>query len=134
MTRRLPSLRTAALALRNRAARWIGRSADPFGDTPPGLALSPSARHFAYYETAPLALRFASGRIADAALWQAAARAKLAELAGYGRGANPPAVLHDSELPLGAGGIRRRAYLRARNGVDIPIHIVAPRAPGPSCR
>lgn len=134
MAKRLPNARAAALALRRRAARWLGRARDPFADTPPGLALSPSARHFADYDTAPLVLRFAGKPGQDVAAWQGAARRKLAELAGYRREAGRPTTLHQAEFPLADGWTRRRVYLRARKGVDIPIHIVAPpgaRRPAP---
>jgi dienelactone hydrolase len=129
MPRSLPSLRSAALALRGRAARVLGRARDPFADSAPGLALSPSARHVADYETAPLTLRFATAPEQDVAAWQALARSKLAELAGYRREAAPPSVAHEAQFPLPIGGIRRRVYLRARAGVDIPIHLFAPREP-----
>jgi dienelactone hydrolase len=115
------------LALRRRAARWLGRSADPFAGAPAGLALSPSARHFADYETAPLRFRFARNAEVEPASWQAATRAKLAELAGYRREAETPTAVHEFEIPLPGGGVRRHVYLRARPGVDIPIHIIAPR-------
>ena len=127
MPKSLPSLRSAALALRNRAARMLGRSTDPFADSAPDMALSPSARHFADYETAPLALRFAQKPAQDAAAWQTLARAKLAELAGYRREPAAPRLVYDTVFPLPGGGERRRVYLRARAGVDIPIHIFAPR-------
>lgn len=120
-------LRALALAARRRVARMAGRAADPFADTPPGLQLSPSARHFADYGTAPLALRFASLAAPDPAAWQARTRETLAGLAGYARAAAPPEVVHETRLPLPGGFVRRRVYLRARPGVDIPIHIVAPR-------
>ncbi len=127
MPKSLPSLRSAALALKYRAARLLGRPADPFADSAPGMSLSPSARHFADYETAPLALRFAGEPAQDVAAWQKLARGKLAELAGYRRKPSAPRAVQESEFPLPGGGVRRRVYLRARTGVDIPIHIVAPR-------
>jgi dienelactone hydrolase len=127
MARSLPSLRSAALALRSRAAWVLGRARDPFADSAPGLALSPSSRHFADYEAAPLALRFASKPEQDVAAWQTLARAKLAELAGYRREPAAPSVAHQAEFPLPNGGVRRRVYLRARAGVDIPTHLFAPR-------
>src|SRR5688572_23224943 len=126
MPKSLPSLRSAALALKWRAARVFGRAHDPFPDSAPGLALSPSARHFADYETAPLALRFAGKPAQDVAAWQKLARGKLAELAGYRREPAPPIIVSDTAFPLPNGGARRRVYLRARAGVDIPIHIFAP--------
>lgn len=127
MPRGAPGLRALALALRRRALRWVGRAADPFAESVPGMALSPSARHFADYDAAPLALRFARSPGQDAAAWQPVARAKLASLAGYRRETALPVALHAADFPLSAGGVRRRHYLRARPGVDIPVHVIMPR-------
>lgn len=129
MPKSLPSLGAAALAARRRVARWFGRERDPFADSVPGMALSPSERHFADYEAAPLTLRFPDRPDRDVAAWQAQARRKLAELAGYQRGDLVPPAIHDSTTALPGGGTRRRIYLRARRGVDLPIHIIAPKAP-----
>ena len=90
MPRPLPSLPVLALAMRRRVLRMLGREPDPFADVPEGLKLSPSARHFAGYDSAPLKLRFAGGAWPDAAEWQQRARTKLAELSGYTRAAPPP--------------------------------------------
>ena len=71
MRKGLPGRRAAALALGRRVRRWLGRDADPFADVPPGLNLSPSASHFADYETAPLALRYAARRVPRAVVVEA---------------------------------------------------------------
>ena len=120
----MPNLSVLTLAARRRLQRLMGRERDPFGDIPAGLALSPSARHFADYATAPLALRFAGGRWPDPAGWQSQARDKLAELCGHRREAEPPPALHQESFALGNGLERRRLYLRARAGVDIPVHLI----------
>ena len=132
MPQSLPSLPVLALAVRRRVLRMLGREPDPFADVPPGLALSPSARHFTDYGTAPLKLRFAGGQWPDTAEWQQQARAKLAELSGYSHAAAPPEPHHEERFPLPDGLTRRRLYLRARESVDIPVHLIAPQgAPRP---
>lgn len=125
MSKRGLNLSVIAAAVRRRAERFLGRERDYFPGTPPGLALSPSARHFADYETAPLALRF-SGQGGDVSRWQATARAKLAELSGYRRETKSPKIVHDSIFPLPEGLSRRAVYLNARTGVDIPVHLIGP--------
>jgi dienelactone hydrolase len=134
MPKQLPSVQVLALAARRRLERLIGRERNAFADSPAGLALSPSARHFADYPNAPLALRFAGGRWPDAADWQRQARAKLAELCGYSRAQQAPEASHSQTFRLGNGFERRRLYLQARPGVDIPVHLIAgpaPQAPRP---
>ena len=118
--------RVLAMALRHRLRRLLGRPVNAFADTPAGLALSPSARHFADYGYAPLGLRFQSLRPADAQAWQRQARGKLAELAGYRREAVRPQSVGEDRFVLPNGLERRRIYLRVREGVDIPIHLIAP--------
>lgn len=113
------------MALRNRALRLLGRPVNPFADTPSGLCLSPSQRHFPDYDQAPLKLRFQTLQPTDVRAWQAKAREKLAELAGYQRATSIPEVVGDEIFPLPGGLVRRRIYLRIRQGVDIPIHLVA---------
>jgi len=125
MSKRGSNLSVIAAALRRRVERFFGHERDYFPGTPPGLALSPSARHFADYETAPLALRF-SEQGGDVAHWQATARAKLTELSGYCRESKPPKIAHESTPPLPEGLSRRSVYLNVRNGLDIPVHLVAP--------
>src|SRR4051812_1914950 len=115
--RRMPNPRVLALALRRRLRRWAGRERDAFCDSPPGLALSPSARHFADYAAAPLALRFAGGRWPDVSEWQNQTRAKLTELCGYQRAETLPVAVHPEAFGVGDGLERRRLYLRARPGV-----------------
>jgi len=61
----------------------------------------------------------------DAIAWQKAARGKLAELTGYKREGVPSAVLHSGEFKLPGGLLRRRVYLRARSGVDVPVHLIS---------
>ena len=123
MNNRELNFRVIAAALRRRAERLVGRERDYFSGTPPGLALSPSARHFADYETAPLALRF-SAQDGDVSRWQTTARAKLAELSGYRRESSAPKVAHEFIFPLPGGLSRRTVYLHARTGVDIPVHLI----------
>jgi dienelactone hydrolase len=114
-----------ALALRRRLVRLLGRERNAFADTPRGLALSPSARHFADYAAAPLALRFRAGAREEARAWQQQARAKLAELAGYARAGGIPEAIEERVFPLPGGLSRRRLYLRVRAGVDIPVHLIS---------
>ena len=125
MPKRLPSLPVLALAVRRRIERLIGREQDAFADVPAGLFLSPSSRHFRDYEMAPLLLRFSGGARNDVVTWQETARAKLAELAGYQREGQPPQHLREDSFQLESGLMRRRIYLRARPGVDIPVHLIA---------
>ena len=120
--------RSLAMALADRARRLVGRPRDPFADSPPGLALSPSARHFADYPRAPLLLSLAHASSGGIAAWQAQARAKLAELSGYARADAPPAVRREDVFALSGGLVRRRVYLGLREGVDVPVHLIAPRA------
>lgn len=117
-----------AAALRRRAERFFDRERNYFSGTPPGIALSPSARHFADYETASLVLRF-SAQSEDVSGWQTTARAKLAELSGYRRESKPPKVTHESTFPLPEGLSRRVVYLNVRTGVDIPVHLIGPSGP-----
>jgi len=117
-----------SMAVRRRVQRLAGGRADPFADVPAGLNLSPSARHFHDYGRAPLRLRFASGAFTDAAAWQQQARAKLAELAGFEPPAAVPEIAARQTFPLPGGLTRERLYLRARAGVDIPIHLIGPAA------
>lgn len=124
--------RVLAMALRHRLLRMIGRPVDPFADTPSGLSLSPSARHFADYDRVALGLRFQALKPDDPQLWQRQARAKLAELSGYRREASVPYSVGEQRFALPDGLLRRRIYLRAREGVDIPVHLVQPEnASGP---
>jgi dienelactone hydrolase len=121
-------VRVLLFALRRRVQRLFGLEPDFFAAAPAGLALSPSARHFADYDTAPLALSFTKTRD-DVSTWQAVARAKLAELSGYLRASKPPAVSHQTDAALPGGLSRRTIYLHARAGVDIPIHLIASEKP-----
>lgn len=114
------------MAVRLRLMRAFGRSVDPFVDTPPGLALSPSDRHFADYADAPMRLRYDAS--AGAKAWQRAAREKLVEISGFmAERPVPTAVVHREHL-LPGGGRRRAVYLRVRAGLDIPVNILHPAA------
>ena len=117
--------RVLSFALWRRLQRLLRSEPDFFAGRPNGLALSPSERHFVDYGTSALALRFSTAQ-GDVAQWQASARAKLAELAGYGRESSRPAVVHEISALLEGGLTRRIVYLRVRNGVDIPVHLFAP--------
>ena len=57
MPKSIPSIRVLAFAIRRRLKRALGITTDASAATPPGLSLSPSARHFSDYERAPLKLR-----------------------------------------------------------------------------
>jgi len=120
---RIPSPQVLKFFLAQRVAAWMGRRRRMdagLGDP----ALSPSARHFADYETAPLKLRFVAQQQVDAKKWQALARAKLAELCGYAPSTGVPEALRDDVFALANGMSRRRIYLKPRPGVVIPIHLV----------
>lgn len=121
-------LRRLSLAARRRLQRLAGGPVDPFADVPAGLNLSPSLRHFHDYSLAPLRLRFASGAFTDAAAWQQQARMKLAELAGFEQSAAVPGIVARQTFPLPGRLVRERIYLRARDGVDIPVHLIGPAA------
>lgn len=121
--------RSLAMALGDRVRRLAGRPRDPFADSPPGLSLSPSARHFADYPNVPLRLSLARVSPGAFAPWQVEARAKLAELSGYSRAAAPPLALREDTFPLPGGLVRRRVYLRLREGVDVPVHLVTSSEP-----
>lgn len=127
--RRLPTLRVLALSLLWRAKKLCGNRGAAYGKSPSNPLLSPSARHFADYATAPLAMRFSACRWDDAAAWQNKARAKLAELCGYSRDAPMPAVVSDETFDLPGGLVRRRVGLKVREGVLVPIHLIAAKAP-----
>lgn len=125
-------MRVLHMALRQKLLRLLGRPYNAFADTPAGLALSPSARHFADYGRVPLGMRFQALQPSDPQAWQRQARAKLAELAGYRREAVAPKLVHEDRFTLPHGLERRRIYLHARDGVDIPVHLIMPKdASGP---
>ena len=102
----------------------FGKQHDPYADSPPDLALSPSARHFADYETVRPRLRYSGGDWNNVDDWGKAARAKLIELSGYLRWSSVPELRHDETFPLSNELTRRRVYLRSRPGVEIPVHLV----------
>lgn len=118
------NIRVIAHAVRRRIRRLFGIERDPYANSPPGLALSPSARHFADYETVRPKMRFSAGEWSNVEDWRKTARAKLVELTGYSRGSAIPEILRDETLPLSKDATRRRVYLRSRPGVEIPVHLV----------
>lgn len=124
MPKRRPSLAALRLAARHRLYRLLGRSLGPWAEPPPGLDLSPSARHFADYERAPLELRFAARSHADPVAWQQAARSRLAALTGFTLPDAIPEARMRETVPLPGGLQRMHLYLRAGPGVDIPVHII----------
>jgi dienelactone hydrolase len=117
-------LRVLGMAARLRVLRLAGRKVDPFPDTPPGLALSPSDRHFADYAEAPLRLKY-DGSV-GAVAWQRAAREKLIEISGFAVRRPVPEAVARREYTLAGGGQRLAVYLRVRDGLDIPINILFP--------
>ena len=56
--------------------------------------------------------------------WQDKVRAKLIELLGYDRSDSGPVARHVKDIPLPGGLRRRRVYLKVRDYLDIPIHLV----------
>ena len=119
----MPDFRVLAFAMWRRAQRLLGREPDYFAGAQTGLELSPSARHFADYETAPLQLHFTE-TVGDVPAWQAKARAKLAELSGYRRESGLPRKSQSVHTALPDGLSRETVYLKARHGVDIPVHLI----------
>lgn len=117
-------MRVFGMAARLRLLDMINRRPNPFAATPPGLALSPSARHFVDYDSAPLQLRYQPS--ANVVEWQRNARRKLIELTGYATERQAPTVSVQQQFPLTGGGQRRALYLRVRNGVDIPVNLIEP--------
>ena len=97
---------------------------DPY-PSPSGLSLSPSAALAPLFEAAPLALTFAK-RGAGASAWQKAARAKLVELLGHRRQpeGQVPVTRFDEDHTHPAGVHRRRLYLSAWRGADIPVNLL----------
>jgi dienelactone hydrolase len=111
------------MALRRRIQSLLGRERDPH-DGLVHAELSPSARHFIDYDTAPLRLSYATCQPDDVAAWQATARAKLAELAGHRAGKPVVEVVREDAVVTDSGLKRQRLYLRARPGVIIPVHLI----------
>lgn len=125
-----PWMAAKILAVKRRLALGVTGRFDPFPLPPAGAELSPSGAHFAAYDAAPLALSWQRAGIADARAWQAAARAKLAEIAGYARDRPVPESRFETDVPTEAGFSRRKVYLRVREGSDVPVTVV--RAEGAS--
>ena len=126
--RRLPTLRVLALRLLWSAGKLGGGRRAAHTKTSCNPLFSPSARHFADYDTAPLAMRFSVGDWDDVPAWQKKARAKLAELCGYSREASVPVVVSDEKFDLSGGLVRRRVVLRVREAVHIPVHLIEAKA------
>ncbi len=125
-------MQSIALAIKRRILRAAGAGGDPYPRAPAGSHLGPSERHFHDYEAAPLKLAWRESGAGNAADWQKTARAKLAELTGYGAAAQPPEA-HDEGIHGLPGGLTRRSiYLRTGPATDIPIHLIAdPAQNGP---
>ncbi len=121
-----PSFHAKILALRRRLALLLAGHYDPYPPPPEGAALSPSAAHEAALEDAPLKLSWPRAHIADPAVWQDTARAKLAELTGYRRAATPPEARFERLYDLPGGLARRRSYLRVGTAADVPVDVIAP--------
>jgi dienelactone hydrolase len=116
------------MALRLRLLGLINRRPDPFAGTPPGLSLSPSARHFADYDKAPLRLRYQPAL--DVVQWQREARARLIELTGYAQERAEPVIVSERKISQVDGIARRAVYIRAGSGVDIPVNLITPAGIG----
>ena len=121
--RMAPRLAMYVIALRRKMALALGGAFDPYPPPPQGARLSPSADHQAGFDAAPLALSWArtGGEVRQ---WQAAARAKLADLTGWRRPEAAPRVIHHAPAPTRDGYRRARAYLRAWPGGDLPVDLV----------
>jgi hypothetical protein len=117
------------LAVRRRVAQRFKGGFDPYPPAPDGASLSPSSAHDPRFDAAPLRLSFARAGIADPAGWQREARAKLADLTGYGRAESVPKARFETEAGLSGGLVRRRSYLRVAEGADVPVDVVIPAAP-----
>ncbi len=114
------------LALRRRAARLTGGSYDPYPPPPDGVALSPSAALAADIRAARLTLGWARAGAGGVSAWQRTARSKLAELIGYDLERAPPRLRQAEELCHPAGLRRRRIYLAAGPGRDVPVNLFWP--------
>lgn len=123
--RRIPSLRVLAFSLRQRLARLFGLGRAGQESLSRNSALSPSARHFADYDTAPAKLRFSTGAWSGIESWEKSAREKLADLTGYSRDSVVPKIIGDDSFALPDGLVRRRVYLSVRTGVVVPVHLIA---------
>ncbi len=117
-------IRTYRLALKRRLSLWLTGEFDPYTPPPKDVHLSPSLAHFADYETMPLRLSWSRAGISNPRNWQDKVRAKLIELLGYDRSDSVPVARHVKDIPLPGGLRRRRVYLKVRDYLDIPIHLV----------
>lgn len=119
-----PWIAAYALACKRRLALLMTGKFEPYPTPPKGLGLSPSEAHFADCDAAPLKLAWPRAAIAEPTAWQERARAKLVELLGYERSAQPPSARHLSDSRLPGGFLRRRAYLERRPHHHIPVDLV----------
>lgn len=111
------------VALKRRLFVAFGGAFDPYPVPPPNVHLTPYAESQSAAQNPPLALSWQ--RLGgDPRAWQERVRAKLAELCGWRRPANPPAVLHDETVGNSRGLHHRRFYLRVFPRVDIPVDIL----------
>ncbi len=118
------TFRARRLALARKAARWLGAPVAPYPPPPQDVALNPIEAHLPMLDRAPLALSWAQAGGRDAAAWQQAARDKLKELLQVPRETASLEVLHPAEFDAGYGVMRRRLFLRAADGLDIPVHLL----------
>lgn len=132
MMRLPPFLEARILAIRRRLALAQTGTFDPYPPAPAGVSLSPSQAHFPAYESASLRLSWYQAGREDPALWQAEARLKLATLTGYRRAPDAPRAAHEAEFDVPGGFRRRRLYLAAGPGLDLPVNLVwCPGGPAP---
>ena len=118
------TFRARRLALARKLARWLGRTGTPYPPPPQGVALNPIDAHLSLLDQAPLALSWRRAGIADPVAWQQAARGKLKDLLQVPREAAAIEARHPADFDAGDGVFRRRVYLRAADGLDIPVHLL----------
>ncbi|MDP6588520.1 MAG: alpha/beta hydrolase family protein [Alphaproteobacteria bacterium] len=118
------SLHVKTLAVKRRIARLLGGADDPYPVPPGDVCLSPSECHIHDYDDVPLRLSWRNGGERNAAEWQHAAGAKLAELSGYSRPERCPRARHEQSHGLPGNLIRKSCYLSAGAARDIPIHVI----------
>ncbi|MGH6953329.1 MAG: alpha/beta hydrolase family protein [Alphaproteobacteria bacterium] len=115
------------LAATRRLSLLLTGDFDPYPKPPDDVALSPSEGHLRAYDHAPLALSWRRAGGADPLVWQARARAKLAELMGYRRPESGPTARHGQSQAVKGGLRAEKFYLGVREGVDVPVIVVSDR-------